>query len=204
MQETGQAAKKARWANEDALVAQAQNGDQSAFEEIFTQRQAQIYNFIYRMMGSPDDAYDMTQDTFLKAYLALPRTRPGELKLGPWLFRIATNVCLDELRHRQLIKWHPWEVFVSVFHPSQVAKDNPVQDCLAQETSEEAQAVLNQLHPMYRTCLLLREWHSLSYDEMAHILNTTRAAIKSRLFRARVEFGECWKRQPHQREAASC
>ena len=183
---------------EAALIARAQAGDHAAFEAIFTQYQTAIYNYIYRLMGSAEDAYDMTQDTFLKAYLALPKTS-DDLRVGAWLYRIATNVCLDELRHRKLVKWQPWEAFVSVFHPSQVAKDSPERDCINSENNEEVQLILEKMHPKYRMCLILREYHDLSYDEIAEVLSTTRAAVKSLLFRAREEFRQVYakvERQP--------
>lgn len=183
--------KATRQASEASLVTRAQAGDQRAFEELFTIFQTPIYNYIYRTMGSPEDAYDMTQDTFLKAYLALPKTS-DDLKIGAWLYRIATNVCLDELRHRKLVKWQPWEVFISVFHPSQVAVDAPEREVMEGENQEEVQAILSRLHPKYRMCLILREYHDLSYDEIADTLSTTRAAVKSLLFRAREEFRQIY------------
>ena len=182
---------------EAALITRAQAGEHGAFEAIFNQYQTQIYNYIYRLMGSAEDAYDMTQDTFLKAYLALPKTS-DDLRVGAWLYRIATNVCLDELRHRKLVKWQPWEAFVSVFHPSQVAKDSPERDCINSENQEEVQAILSRMHPKYRMCLVLREYHDLSYDEIADVLSTTRAAVKSLLFRAREEFRQVYARVDRQ------
>jgi RNA polymerase sigma-70 factor, ECF subfamily len=190
---------------EAALIARARAGDHQAFEALFTRYQTPIYNYILRLLGpqrgrggsgghsASEDAYDLTQDVFLKAYLALPRTSE-DLKVGAWLYRIATNLCYDELRHRKLIKWQPWEAFISVFHPSQVAKDNPERESVLQENAAEVQALLDQLPPKYRTCLILREYQELSYDEIAEVLHTTRAAVKSLLFRAREEF-----RQRHAR-----
>ena len=184
--------------SESILISRAQAGDHEAFEQLFNQYQAQIYNYIYRLMGSAEDANDMTQDTFLKAYLALSKTSQ-DLRVGAWLYRIATNVCLDELRHRKLIKLQPWETFVAAFHPTQVAKDSPERDCINRENSEEVQLIFAQMHPKYRMCLILREYHDLSYDEIAEVLNTTRAAVKSLLFRAREEFRQVFakvERQP--------
>ncbi|HEV2125191.1 MAG TPA: RNA polymerase sigma factor [Chloroflexota bacterium] len=178
---------------EASLIAQARAGDHAAFETIFNQYQTAIYNYIYRLMGSSEDAYDMTQDVFLKAYLALPRTSE-DLKVGAWLYRIATNLCYDEMRHRKLIKWQPWEAFVSVFHPSQVAKDSPERESISKENSEEVQLLLEKLPPKYRMCIVLREYQDLSYDEIAEVLNTTRAAVKSLLFRAREEFRQVYSR----------
>jgi len=184
-------------ASDAVLIARAQAGDHAAFESIFNQYQTAIYNYIYRLMGSAEDAYDLTQDTFLKAYLALAKTS-DDLRVGAWLYRIATNVCLDELRHRKLVKWQPWEAFISVFHPSQVAKDSPERDTIDRENTEEVQLILEKLHPKYRMCLILREYHDLSYDEIAEVLATTRAAVKSLLFRAREEFRQVYARVERQ------
>jgi RNA polymerase sigma-70 factor (ECF subfamily) len=180
-----------------ALITRARAGDHAAFETIFNQYHTQIYNYICRTMGSTEDAYDMTQDTFLKAYLALPRTSE-DLKVGAWLYRIATNRCLDELRHRKLVKWQPWEAFISAFHPSQIAKDSPERDCIHTENAEEVQLILEKMHPKYRMCLILREYQDLSYDEIAEVLNTTRAAVKSLLFRAREEFRQVYAKTDRQ------
>ena len=190
--------------DEPTAVAFAQAGDQPAFEWLLGQYQAAIYNYVYRLMGSSEDAYDLTQDTFLRAWLHIPKTAP-HLKVGAWLYRIATNVCLDELRHRKLVKWQPWEAFVSVFHPSQVARDSPERDCINSENNEEVQLILEKMHPKYRMCLILREYHDLSYDEIAEVLTTTRAAVKSLLFRAREEFRQVYakvERQPGRAQEA--
>jgi RNA polymerase sigma-70 factor, ECF subfamily len=184
-------------ASEAELVARAQAGDHGAFEALVARYQGAIYNYVYRLMGSAEDAGDLTQDTFLKAYLALPRTS-DDLRVGAWLYRIATNVCLDELRHRKLVRWQPWEAFVSAFHPSQVAPDSPERECLSREDAQEVQALLGELHPKYRLCLLLREYQDLSYDEIAAVLQTTRAAVKSLLFRAREEFRRAYAKAARQ------
>lgn len=177
--------------DERGLVNLAKSGDQRAFTSLHEKYESAIFNYIYRTMGNRQDALDMTQDTFVKAYKALPKTS-DDLKLGRWLYRIALNVCLDELRHRQLIQWKPWAAFISVFHPSQVAKDNPLRDVLDRENNEEVRLILEKMHPKYRMALILREYDDFSYDEIAEVLGTTRAAVKSLLFRAREEFRQVY------------
>ena len=186
------------WTEETAIPF-AQAGDHGAYGWIFEKYQTAIFNYIYRLMGSAEDAYDLTQDTFLKAYLALARTS-DDLRVGAWLYRIATNVCLDELRHRKLVKWQPWEAFISVFHPSQVAsaKETPEHRTIDRENTEEVGLILERMHPKYRICLILREYHDCSYDEIAEVLSTTRAAVKSLIFRAREEFRQIYARVERQ------
>lgn len=145
------------------------------------------------LTGSVEDAHDMTQDTFLKAYVALPETSDDlHARFSPWLYRIATNVVRDEMRHRKLIRLQSWDTFISIFHPSHVAKDSPECDCIDRENTEEVQLILDRLHPKYRMCLILREYHDLSYDEIAEVLSMTHGAVKSLLFRAREEFRQVY------------
>jgi RNA polymerase sigma-70 factor (ECF subfamily) len=168
-------------------VEAIQPGAEVAFDDIFASYQERIYNCVYRLMGNSEDAVDLTQETFLRAYAALPKI-DGELKVGPWLYRIATNLCMDQLRRRKLIRWEPLDNMLSVFHPKQVAKDSPERETLRQESRETVHRVLEKLPPKYRACLVLREYQDMSCEEIADVLGTTRSAVKSLLFRAREEF----------------
>ena len=99
----------------ELMVAQrVETREELSFDEIFESYQERIYNCIYRLVGNPEEAHDLTQETFLRAYAGLPKI-DGELKVGPWLYRIATNLCMDQLRRRKLIRWEPWESFVASF-----------------------------------------------------------------------------------------
>jgi RNA polymerase sigma-70 factor, ECF subfamily len=159
------------------------------FAGLFVQYEQPIYQYVYRLLGDAEDARDFTQDAFLKAYRKLPETlAKGNFQPQAWLYRIATNVCLDELRHRRLIRWQPWEAFVSLFHPTQIARDNPERDALQAETRQEVETVLEQLPPRYRTALMLREYDGLGYEEIAEVMGTSRIAVKSLLLRAREAF----------------
>src|SRR5919108_2911561 len=159
------------------------------FERLFAQYEQAIYQYVYRLLGDPEDARDFTQDTFVKAYRRLPETlAKGNFQPQAWLYRIATNVCLDELRHRKLLKWQPWDAFVSLFHPTQIARDNPERDAIQQETRYEVERVLEQLSPRYRAALVLREYHGMGYEEIAGVMGTSRTAVKTLLLRAREAF----------------
>ncbi|MCS6800656.1 MAG: RNA polymerase sigma factor [Chloroflexota bacterium] len=164
---------------------------EESFEAIFERFQTPIYNYILRMMGNPEDASDLTQEAFLKAYQALPKLS-GEVNLSAWLYRIATNTCLDELRRRRLLKWQPLETFLAAFHPKQVASDDPERETLRSEESALVQRALDRLPPKYRACLLLREYHDLSCEEIGAVIGVSRSAVKSLLFRAREEFRRVW------------
>jgi len=159
------------------------------FAQLFEQYEQPIFQYAYRLLGDPEDARDFTQDAFVKAYRKLPETlAKGNFQAQAWLYRIATNVCLDELRHRRLLKWQPWDSFISLFHPSQVARDNPERDAMQTETKGEVASVLDRLSPRYRAALIMREYHGLGYEEIAEILGTSRTAVKTLLLRARESF----------------
>jgi RNA polymerase sigma-70 factor (ECF subfamily) len=148
-----------------------------------TTTQAMVVDAVH----SREDAYDLTQETFLRAYAALPKLT-GELKMGPWLYRIATNLCMDQLRRRKLIRWEPLDSLLSVFHPRQTSRESPEREALRHESREMVHRVLAKLPPKYRLCLVLREYQDMSCEEIAEVLGTTRSAVKSLLFRAREEF----------------
>src|SRR5918997_3444381 len=117
---------------EDVWVSRAKEGDQAAFEAIVQRYERQIYTFIYRMMGDPDDAYDLTQDCFVRAYRSLGNTS-ADLNVSAWLHRIASNACLDVLRRRKKIRWLPWDMskheHLLGSHPS----DDPERTTVSQE-----------------------------------------------------------------------
>jgi len=172
---------------EDAWVSRARAGDQAAFEAIFQRYERQIYSFAFRMMGNADDAYDLTQECFIKAYRNLEKTN-GDLNVSAWLHRIASNSCLDVLRRRKRIRWLPWDNdrHESLLQPS--TPDDPEVTVLSRETQQDVQLILNQMTPRNRLALLLREFEGLSTEEIGEVMGLSRSAVKSVLFRARDEF----------------
>jgi RNA polymerase sigma-70 factor, ECF subfamily len=165
-------------------------GGDLTFEALFATYRAPIHSYVHRLMGNREDADDLTQETFAKLYRALPRFRPVHVR--GWVYRIATNACLDELRHRSLVRWEPWEAPVAAAHGNRAATDDPVRDVLREETRHEVVAVLDRLPPRFRTPLVLRELHGLGSEEIASALGTTRGAVKSVLMRARARFRQEW------------
>ncbi len=180
-------------ADEDLLVSQAKAGSQAAFEMLIQRYERQIYAFTYRMMGNPDDAFDLTQECFIRAYKNLGRTN-NELNISAWLHRIASNACLDVLRRRKRIRWLPWEAPkhepLLSSHPS----DDPERVALASENTSDVQLVLNEMNPRNRQALVLREFEGLSTQEIGEIMGLSRSAVKSVLFRAREEFRQTYVR----------
>lgn len=151
------------------------------FDDIFVRYNGPIYGYILGMVGNPEQAQDLTQDTFIKAYKALPGTR--ELVLPAWLYRIATNTALDALRHRRRLFWLP-------FAPGDDERiAAPEQDLPTHIAENEAlHSALARLTAPQRACLLMRARDGLSIDEIAHALGMSKGNVKITLYRAKERF----------------
>ena len=135
------------------LVGRAREGDQVAFARLFEHYHAPILNYLHRMVGDRAMAEDLTQDTFIKAYNALPSTRP-DLAFKPWLYRIATNTAISQLRRRKIVQWIP-------FMPGH---DHASEQSIERSVSrrQDIEQTLSRLPQHYAAALLLRE----GYDVM--------------------------------------
>jgi RNA polymerase sigma-70 factor (ECF subfamily) len=164
------------------LTQRVREGDSAAFGEVFRTYHTRIYNYVYRLMGNAEEANDLTQESFLKAYQAL---LGGEepLNLSAWLYRIASNTCIDVLRRRRLIQWQPLEDLLSILNTG--GGPNPEEEALWGEQRAEIERVLAQLPPRYRMLLLLREREGFSYKEIAEITGDSLDTVKVTLYRAR-------------------
>lgn len=159
----------------------AQRGDGKAFSALVARYQNQIYRFLTRMLRSPDDALELTQDTFLRAYQALDRWRP-DAPFKAWLFRIARNIAFDHLRRDKLVAFVELEDDADMPDPS----GGPERAIETAQNLRMLEAALQRLHAEHREILLLREIEELSYDDIAAVLNLNVGTVKSRIARARA------------------
>ena len=174
---------------ERRIIAQVCAGDANAFEALVVAYQKQVYNLALRTVGNEEDAADMTQEVFLRAYRALGTFR-GESKFSVWLYRLTTNVCIDFLRSRRR---HPTvSLTASEDDDEQPQFDLPADERTSPEQqltrSEMRRAVargLDSLPDDARRILILRELNGLSYAEIGKVLHLEAGTVKSRLFRAR-------------------
>lgn len=151
------------------------------FDDIFARYNGPIYGYILGMVGNPEQAQDLTQDTFVKAFKALPSTQ--DVVLPAWLYRIATNTALDALRHRRRLFWLPFAPGEDEHIPA------PELDLPTHFAESEAlYAALARLTPPQRACLLMRARDGLSIDEIAHALNMSKGNVKITLYRAKERF----------------
>ncbi|MHB8619177.1 MAG: RNA polymerase sigma factor [Chloroflexota bacterium] len=163
-----------------------------AFEELVRRYQNRVYSLAYRLTGDGVEAYDLTQEAFLRSYAALKTFRP-ELRFAPWLYRIATNLCLNFLQSSRVRRGGA--------DPDLVLKvpDRAKQPDSAYEEKEERldiHAAIGELPPKYRAVVLLRHMQDKSYEEIAAILDLPLNTVRTHLFRAR----ELLRRRLHERE----
>ena len=163
---------------DDAILVQAaKDGDINAFEIIVRRHEAGVYRVALRMMGSRADAQDVTQETFMRAWRSLARFR-SDSAVSTWLYRIVTRRCLDVLASRRSTELLDDDVQTIATDPSE-----------STEQRERLRAVtraIAMLPAEQRAALVLREFESLSYQEVAHVLGTSVAAVKGRIHRARI------------------
>jgi RNA polymerase sigma-70 factor (ECF subfamily) len=160
------------------LVERARAGDSKAFAMLFEQYHAPILNYLHRMVSDRALAEDLTQDTFIKAYNALSRTKP-DLSFKAWLYRIATNTAISHMRRGKIIRWLP-------FLTDKETRDEPIERSVTRST--DINEALGKLPDHYVAALLLRHYQGLSLAETAQALEITENAAKLRLFRARKAF----------------
>jgi RNA polymerase sigma-70 factor (ECF subfamily) len=170
------------------IVRKVLQGDVNAFEKLVTEYEKAVYAIAQRMTGNPEDAADMTQETFIKAYNSLGSFR-GDSKFSVWLYRIANNVCLDFLRSRSRKPTVSLSVEDDEGEETQldVADESQSPELLLERglTRDAVRRGLDTLPPDYKQILLLREIQGLSYEEIASALGIDLGTVKSRIFRAR-------------------
>ncbi len=173
------------------LVRKAKNGDLAAFEELVTQNEKIIYNIIFRIMNNAEDTYDMSQETFIKAYTKLNQFNE-ESKFSTWLYRIATNTSLDELRRRRGKQTFSIDQTIpgkdSDMVPEHIDEDANIEEKIVEkEQTKIIQQALEELGEDHRIILTLRDIQGLAYDEISQVLEVTLGTVKSRISRARRE-----------------
>ena len=171
---------------EAAWVTRAKAGDPEAFAAIVRAYRPRLAAWCFERARDPSDAEDLVQETFLRAYRALPRTT-ADLHLNAWLHRIAANACIDLFRRRRSGYWVPFEVGLHDL-PLRARDDTPDAVLLDAEAWRAFDRICAMLRPRHRLVLVLRARDGLSLAEIGASLDLTRPAVKSLLFRARAEF----------------
>ncbi|MBX3118982.1 MAG: sigma-70 family RNA polymerase sigma factor [Fimbriimonadaceae bacterium] len=171
--------------SDEGLVMRAKNGDFDAFERLFERHRTMVFRFTYQMVPRRDDAEDLVQEAFVRAYQNLPRYR-DEAKFTTWLLRIVMNLCTDQARmstRRQALEQQ--EASGALGWMTQNIADDPVDNLAADERVLALRKALNALPDHHRNVIILRDIQEKEYSEIAEILDCTVGGAKLRVLRAR-------------------
>jgi RNA polymerase sigma-70 factor (ECF subfamily) len=174
---------------EQRLVEAGQRGDVEAFNQLVRLYEGRVYTLCLRMLGDPDAAADVAQDTFISAYKNLNRFRGGIFRA--WLLRIATNACYDALRAR---KRRPAVSLNATFSDDEDGSgfdlpdpaESPDDAAQRRELNAAIAAAIAQLPEDQRIVIILSDVQGLAYEEIAQVTNTNLGTVKSRLSRGRA------------------
>ncbi len=174
--------------NEKFLVAKAKKGDGEAFGELVRFYEKFVYNTAYGFLFSADDAFDVAQDAFIKAWRSIEGFK-GDSAFSTWLYRITVNTAKDAIaaraRRRELSSTDDEGTVIDAPSP-----DTPETEYIKKERREELYRAIDSLDPDAREIIVLRELDGLSYEEIAELLKIEMGTVKSRLSRARNKLSE--------------
>lgn len=176
---------------EAELIAKAQLGDEDAFAQLLDAHQGKVYGLTLRLTGSPEDAMELTQETFFNAWRGLPSFHQDS-KFSTWLYRLATNVTIDFLRREKRRRsLSVTSLSVDNDETERVLdvpdhRFTPQGEAERRELQEAVHRGLAQLSDEHRQVLVLRELNGLSYSEIAQVLDIEEGTVKSRISRARM------------------
>jgi RNA polymerase sigma-70 factor (ECF subfamily) len=179
--------------SDEALIERTLRGDLAAFEELVERHRDVVFRVAARIVGH-EDAQDVSQDAFLRAFHRLEKFR-GAARFRTWLLQITQNAALDALARRRR---HPIETATE--SPESVDGDprrQPVTELERQERQQRLQLKLELLRPEYRSLLVLRDLEGLSYGEIAQVLDMSLGSVKGRLHRARDELIELLRKNTY-------
>jgi len=178
---------------EQRIIKKVVGGDKNAFEELLLANQKNVYNLALKMTGNEEDALDISQDAFLKAYRQLSGFR-GESRFSVWLYRLTYNLCIDFLRKKP----REGAVSLSLHDDSDDTyqleipdfRNLPEDSVMREELREDITNSIEELSPRYREILIMREVTGMSYCHIASVLNLGEGTVKSRLARARLSLAK--------------
>lgn len=176
---------------EDLLIKRAQSGDIAAFEALIEAYEQKVFHIAYRMAGNLDDAADMAQEILLKIFRNVGKFK-GESKFSTWVYRVATNTCLDELKKAKRKATYSLDEEFETGEGQlgvEVADTAPTpeQRVEGQEIRDAITEAISRLSEEHRQIIILRDINGLTYEEVADILDCSLGTVKSRISRAREQ-----------------
>ncbi|MCE5314116.1 MAG: sigma-70 family RNA polymerase sigma factor [Armatimonadota bacterium] len=187
-------------AEEQAIIQRCKDGDICAFDELVTRFQKRVYNFAYGIAGNYDDANDVAQEAFVRVFNSIGTFR-GDANFTTWIYRIVTNVYLDERKKAKSHRQVSLDEYIDLDENSvsrQIEDENPLPEQIAEskERNQAVRAAISSLPDYQRIIMTLYHLHDRSYEEIADILHLPIGTVKSRLNRARQALKEKLESQP--------
>jgi RNA polymerase sigma-70 factor, ECF subfamily len=179
---------------EAEFIERLKRGEAAAFEQLVAERSGEIYGLLFRLTENGEEARDLTQETFLRAFQSIGRFR-GEADLRTWIYRIAINQARNRWRWWRRRRRDATVSLESTQRPTDQAviatlaesSDNPEQQTLAHERELALRSALHRVGPAYRETVILRDIEGFTYEEIATTLGINVGTVKSRLARGRQE-----------------
>jgi RNA polymerase sigma-70 factor, ECF subfamily len=168
---------------DEELVARAQGGDIESFNQLIVRWERPIYALAYRVIGREEDARDVCQDAFLRAYRALPGFK-GQAKFSSWLYRIALNLCRDWIRRqrRAPVSQLPEDTDATEL-AAETGPVESIEDLVARrELSAIVEEAMSELSEEQRTAIILKEYHGMTFQEIADMQGCPLSTVKTRLY----------------------
>ncbi len=178
-------------ADDKPLIAECLQGNTAAFGELVRRYQERLYNSVYRLVGSAEDAQDVVQEAFLNAYQSLDGFK-GDARFFTWLYRIAVNTAISHKRkHRTMVPMETQKNGEHSIEPHDPSEASRPEHALEQaEQQRRVRQALDRLSPEHRAVLVMKDLEGQKYETMAEILHVPIGTIRSRLHRARLELRE--------------
>jgi RNA polymerase sigma factor (sigma-70 family) len=174
--------------NDFILVLRAKDGDQKAYAELMQRYKDSIYFMALKMVNNKDDAMDLTVETFGRAFENIEKYKP-DFAFSTWLFRIATNNCIDFIRKKRLNVISLQSLTEEDIDDKQlhILSDNlnPEETSIKKQEREKLKNIIDHLPQRYRTLIILKYYDEKSYEEIAQQLDLSLGTVKAQLFRAR-------------------
>ena len=173
--------------NDEERISSVRAGDATAFETLMTEYQRPVLAFIFRMIGDADEAQDVSQEVFVRAYRAMqaPRFQLKSATLSTWLFQIARNAAIDTLRKRTRKPFLSLEMFPGLHDSTPDSTPQPDVQLASNELQESIAKALLRLPEDQRTALVLSVYHAQSHEQIAAILHCSTKSVEARIYRAR-------------------
>ena len=176
--------------DDQTLVASALAGDKDAFDQIVERHRRAVYQVCYRFVNNHEDASDLAQETFVRAWKGLRNFR-GRAALSTWLYRIAVNVCLNRVGARR-VDVEPLETDRFVDPNAEL----PGASLIREERAEAVRRAIAELPEKQRATLILRTYHDMSHQQIADVLGSSVGAVKANFFHALANLKKILGREP--------